>query len=847
MRPSRLLTAAAVLIALLVGRAGAQTGSPEAQYQLASNDVYAGLPFVLAIVAEGFDDGTAPSQPTLTVPGATITPLGVEQGGQMTVIINGRRMDSPRWLLKYRVEVAKAGTYTLPQVTVSQGGKQAIVRGGRIRVGELKASDDMAIEVALPDRPVYVGETIPAEIVWLLRVNPRDQSFDVPLLGMLDKLQVTPLPAKNPRQVVSFPAGNQAIELGYVQDDVQRGGATFTRLRFPVLITPLAVGPLDVAPAQVVAKLETGMGRDAFGFPAPRVEMFRASDRPRRLDVRPLPETGKPPSFGGAVGSSFSIGVRASRSVVQLGEPVELEITVKSSQRLDTVGLPPLDGPGQLPRDVFVAPSDPPVGELAADGLSKTFKVSVQVVSDQAREIPALAFSYFDPERAAYQTIHSDPIALSVKGGAVVGAAQVVGGGKAAPDEPAAVAGPGEGSLAGVELALSSPGAAGDGPLSRSLLWSLVALLYLVPLGLLGVQAWRSRTAGQREEAGEARAALRALRAEIERAKQTNAKDAAVALPRALRACARALGRTVDEQLIIRIENAGFAPGAGADPLASELRNEVADVADAWARGPRAGGTSGAAAIALLVGLGVLGAPALARADAAATAGRSEYQAALDATDPAIRQRNFAAAATAFARLARERGSAALYTDWGNAALGAGDLGGAALAYRRALAIDATDGRARRNLAWLRGRLSGTARPRASSATETLFFFHHAWSRDRRLLVGAAGFALAVLLLLPWRGRRRAWAPAAVVPALAWLALTVSVLVEDRRSDDAVLMRTLVLRVADSTGAPPALASPLPAGVEVTIIEDRGEWARVRIPAGTTGWVPANAVERVAP
>ncbi len=844
------LAAVVAMAALLVAPApvAAQQG-PRAQYQV-GGDAYAGQPFLLGIVVEGFAEQPQPTAPAITIPGATVTPMGVELRAAATVIINGQRVDqgSGTWVMRYRMEVGKGGTYTLPEVKVAQAGTQVVVRSGRLQVADLPATGDMAIEVLLPQRPVYVGETVPVDINWLLRKDPRDQTLSVPLLSLEDTFAITVPPPANPRQVLSFPAGGRDLALGYTQDTIQRGGVEYTRLGFRILATPLRAGPVTIPPAQVVARLETGMGRDAFGFPTARTSMFRAADEPRTLDVRPLPESGKPPSFGGAVGASFSIAVRASRSVVQLGEPVELEIAIKSDQRLDTVGLPPLDAPGMLPKAQFVVPADPPVGELAADGLTKTFKVAVQVIGVDATAVPALAFSYFDPVGSAYQTIHSEPIALSVRGGAVVGSAQVVGGNGSsgsptgAAGAPAAAPDSGGVSLVGVELALSSPG--GDGaPLSRSVLWTLVALLYAVPLGLFAARSWRSRTAGRREEAGEVKAALRALHVEIERAQRAPAKAAAVALPRALRSCARALGRSVDERLIERIENAGFAPGAGDDPLSSELRNELADVAEVWTRPPRAP----AGAVALLLALGALAAPSPARADDAARTARADFQAALDAADPQIRQRNFAAAATAFAKAARGARSAALYTDWGNAALGAGDVGGAALAYRRALTIDAVDGRARKNLTWLRSRMPEGMRPASGGATETLFFFHGSWSRDRRLLVGAAGFAVMVLLLMPWGGRRRAWlAAVALAPGLTWIAMTVSLVVEDRHRSDAVVMQSIVLRTADSAGAPPKLATQLPAGVEVVIVERRDDWARVRLPSGTTGWLPASVVERVA-
>lgn len=841
------LACAAVAAAAVVAapsRAWAQD-APQGRYQL-GGDAYVGAPFVLAIVVDGLDEDPTPSIPSLTVPGLAIAPGGADFRGGFQVTINGRRMQqgAGTWVITYRVTADKAGNYELPSTTVTQGGKSAAIRGGRIEVVDLPATNDMLIGLNLPGRPVYVGETFPAEVEWLLRKNPQQQQFSVPLLAMDATLSViVPEPA-NPRQTLDFQTDKGEVKLGYQQDRVTRNGATYDRLRFPILITARKSGPIAIPPAQVVAGLEVGQGRDAFGFPTARTELFRSTDVARTLDVRPVPETDKPASFAGAVGASFSIAARASRSVVQLGEPVDLELTVKGDHRLDTVALPPLDGPGGLPKARFAVGADAPVGELSDDGLTKTFKASIQVTSPDTTEIPAIAFAYFDPAKGQYQTIHTDPIALSVKGGAVVGAAQVVGGKPVAgSNTPAVEAAAPSVSLAGVDLALSAPGA-GGGPLSRDLLWAIVGLLYLVPLGLLVVRVARGRTAARREVAGEVKQALRALAAEIERVKSAPAKDAAVAVPRVLQSTARALGRTVDGGLVARIENAGFAPGAGGDPLPAELRAELANLLDDWSRDSKRGGGKGAGAGAALVLL-ALAAPAIARADESLAIGRGDYQAALDATDPQVKQRHFAAAEAAFTRAARTRPTAALYTDLGNAALGAGDLGGAVLAYRRALALDGDEARARRNLAWVRGRFPVELRPASSSATETLFFFA-SWSRDRRLIVGAAGFAVMLLVLTPWgAGRRRNLVPVAAVAGLVWLAMSVSLLFEDRHGDDVVVMQSMVLRTADSAGAPAARITPLPAGVEATLGERRGDWARIRLANGTTGWLPAGAVERV--
>src|SRR5262249_23138861 len=140
-----------------------------------------------------------------------------------------------------------------------------------------------------------------------------------------------------------------------------------------------------------------------------------------------------------------------------------------------------------------------------------------------------------------------------------------------------------------------------------------------------------------------------------------------------------------------------------------------------------------------------------------------------------------------------------LLADWGNAALGAGDVATATLAYRRALVIDPLNARARHNLTWLRVQIHAVGAD-ASNATDTLLFFLH-WRIAQRLIVGAAGFALGVLLLVPWGGRRRrALTGLAVLPLVAWAGLVTSVIVERaaKTPNDAVVMDGVMLRAADS-------------------------------------------------
>ncbi|MEO7734806.1 MAG: BatD family protein [Kofleriaceae bacterium] len=839
----------ASMLALGLTAGTAHADEPVAEYRLGDRDTpHVGVPFFLDMVIEGFDEQPAPTPPKLEIASAQITFVAVEPNVQRGIqIVNGRRTDFSKvtWVLRWSVEPHKEGRIRIPSLTATQGDKHATARAAEADVDTIPVTDAMKLSLALPDRPIFVGETVPVTLTWLFKNQPQDDpKWAIPLMA-LDAFTVSGPPASTSRKQLAFHAGSKDLQLPYDVDLVDHEGGKYHRLVATFFLAPKQPGKLDVPPSSVVAALATGRA-DFFGNAPSR--LYRAMDVARVLEVKPLPQTDKPNNFAGAVGEQFAIDVTTSRSVVQLGEPVELAIRIKSNQRLDTLALGRLDGEGGLPKDKFVVPSEPATGELSDDGKTKTFKVVAQVTGP-ATAVPAIAFAYFDPARSAYQTIHSEPIALSVAGGSVVSASDVV----AARPKPGAKAGSqaeADASLVDAELALSSVGQEDERPISGAVMWLVVGLLYAVPLGLLAARRWQLRTQGQREEAAEVRAARRKVEELLDRSGAQPAREVAGPLAAALRELARMMGRTVDDGgLLAKLETESFSQGAASVPLSTDLRSDAAGLLRRWTSEARRSRGTRASRAAVMLAVLLVGADAHAAANESALGeGRASYQEAMQLTG------NATARKAAFARAARSFGEAVrgmpdrpeLLTDWGNAALGAGDVATATLAYRRALAIDGGNLRARHNLAWLRSRQSETFRPSAASATDTLLFFH-AWPLARKLLVGSAAFALAMLLLVPWSGRRRrGLGGLALLPLAVWIAMLASVVFEDRHPDDAIVMDDVVLRAADSAGAPAALTQALPRGIEVTVLERRDAWTKVRLAGGVAGWIPAGAVERIA-
>jgi len=854
MPPVRTRIALLAVLTALAAPARAQT----LELHVSSNQLYAGLPFVLTIQASGFEETPEPKPSELSIPGAKVQYLGATPNvTSMIQIINGVRSERREvtWALRFRIEPAAAGPLQVPAITVEQAGKSARSQPARASVIEVATTTDMRIRAVLPARAVWAGESFDAAIEWYLRRDAGDQSFSVPLLDHEQWLQVAPGEATS-RQRLAFPAGSKDLELPFAQDRATLDGVDYTRLRFPLRVTALQAGTLTLPPARVVAALKVGQTRDSFGFPQDQTQLFRAEDQARTLEIKPLPQAGRPDSFANAVGTAFAIEVAADRTVVQVGDPIELRVRVRGKGRMEGLLLPDLAKDGGLPPAQFTLAADVPPPEPEADG-ARLFKVQVRLKSTAAREIPALPFSYFDPELGQYRTVRSQPIALQVRGANVVGPGDVVSA--SAPPGASGAPRPGGGapilSMTGADLTLSQDSATLRRALTPADVRRFVYGLYGAPLLALAFALWRRRTAEGRHASSRASRAVSAARGEIARAAGGAARDAAPRVVRALQHAAAQHGVPPREfaALVERLETEAFDPAAADRPLAAELRSEAERLVGEWAERPR--GRAAAGKTALLMALAALGISAVARAadDSGARLGaaRAAYRAALAESDRDRRTAGFLRSEAELRALAAALpGRPELYADWGAAALGAQDLGHAVLAFRRALAAETTHARARKNLAWARHQLPDwVPHPRGKGTVESLLFWHGLLTVPARQLGAAVAFALAILLLAPFARRperRRLLRGLAIAPALVWLGLLASLALEHAPARDAVVIEDgPVLRAADSPGAPPVLPLPLPAGTEVALAESQGSWSRVSLPDGTRGWLPSSALERV--
>ncbi len=384
------------------------------------------------MVVDGFAEDP---QPTITVtppPGTQLTLAGVSPNISSSVqIINGRmsQTKSVRFIFHYRLVTAKPGKYTLGPFRVSQDSLEVETRPASITTRDIPAGGAQRIQMKLPDGPYFVGQRVPIAIEWWVEDELFDrlleQRAQVPLFEMKESFRFEELlTAEESKNALLISGSSGDLKLpAQVRRESSKGVAYLVVATNRIMI-PLKAGKHVIEPASIVVEEGVRWRRDLFGGRrASKTRKLRAVDRSATMEVMQLPKEGQPASFAGAVGSGFTLQVTADRSVVQVGDPIGLTLTLRSESEAPTAALPQLAESG-LSAPLFRVPEGETAG-FYEDG-AKRFEVSIRVLDARVNEIPPIAYSWFDATSATYRTTHSQPIALSVREAQLVSASDVV-------------------------------------------------------------------------------------------------------------------------------------------------------------------------------------------------------------------------------------------------------------------------------------------------------------------------------------------------------------------------------------------------------------------------------------
>ncbi len=387
------------------------------------------------LVVEGFDEQQEPKVEVknksdgLRLQLASVNPQVFSQ----TTIVNGRFSQSKTvtWRVIYYVSADQPGNYMMGPFEVSQGSQRLTQQAISMEFTEVAIDPDMQVILHVPAKSVYPGQRVPIRIEWLYelqsaknsihKLSIRSSLFDVFSFDNHDNDQdqqaSSALPIQTEKGEINLPATQEQREVD---------GKLMVVLIAERTLIAERPGEFEFPPVSASIQKVTRWRRGFLGGREPAAtESLRAlASEPTRLVVKPFPVAGRPESFSGTVGYGFTINVTADRSVVRVGDPIPLTVTVGGNGNLENARLPSLSADGGMSAEQFRLPDGDIVGTYADD--RKTFGFNIRVLDETISEIPSLAFSWFDPDAEAYQTTHSKPIALRVGEANVVSAEDVV-------------------------------------------------------------------------------------------------------------------------------------------------------------------------------------------------------------------------------------------------------------------------------------------------------------------------------------------------------------------------------------------------------------------------------------
>lgn len=335
----------------------------------------------------------------------------------------------------YTILPLKAGRFTIPPQTVRAGGqllrtpelvlnvadspnRQTTTQQSRSSQRPSASARDLVFaELIVPSKTAYVGEIVPVQIRmgFDARVHPR----------LVEPPEIT----------------GQGFTSQKLQQSGQNletiNGRPFEVVTFKTAIAAARAGKFELGPvtakAQVVVPRRRNAPRsrspfDLFDLDDPFSDPFfsnpfaqfgerrdiQISSEPVALEVKPLPPNA-PPSFTGAIGS-FTMATDAKPKSVQVGDPITVTTTISGRGNFDRVNAPVVEderGWHKYPPNSKFKQDD----EVGISG-TKTFEM-VLSPNEKKQNLPLLAFSYFDPAKERYVTLHSEPMAITVQGSAV--------------------------------------------------------------------------------------------------------------------------------------------------------------------------------------------------------------------------------------------------------------------------------------------------------------------------------------------------------------------------------------------------------------------------------------------
>nr|WP_293303938.1 BatD family protein [Allomuricauda sp.] len=321
--------------------------------------------------------------------------------------VNGKRSFSKTY--SYILVPTARGNFTIKQATIDIGGEtyKTLPKTVEVTAAVDKPSDQKTVDDVADESLHLVAE--------VSKGNP----YLNEAVTVIYKLYVSPDISVTNYRPLDNPTYNNfwSQDIPVTRHTAQNGTYEGKPYRYVVLkrvvLYPQKTGRLEIEPLSLEIFVDVPTNRrDFFGGRIYTQTSKTVSAGKRTINVKSLPEAGKPANFGGAVGD-FEFSVTATKKQLNASESLQAIVEVSGKGNLKLFQLPEPELPSAL--EVYDPEHEENIQTYSSGMEGKVSNNYTIVPSFRGKyPIPSISFSYFNPSTAKYVTLNSEEINIEV-------------------------------------------------------------------------------------------------------------------------------------------------------------------------------------------------------------------------------------------------------------------------------------------------------------------------------------------------------------------------------------------------------------------------------------------------
>ncbi len=287
------------------------------------------------------------------------------------------------------------------EIEVTDGGTTPLAQEGRKKTPRPSSDDtpEVFIRSSLDKKKAYVGEQVTLTFLLFHRIRFWSD------------------PEYTPASSEGFWKEDLPPQNRYFEDV---GGHRYRVTEIKTALFPTRPGRLVVGPIKLVYEQDRFRSGDPFAAFRRGGSPFRSGGRrvletdSLSLEVLRLPTVGRPSGFSGTVGR-FNFRASVDRKEVNANEPITITVVIEGEGNVKTASIPPLE----LSEIFKVYDSGTSTETSKKNYRLRGKKEHRRVIVPRFGgnyTLPALEFTYFDPQAERYVTLMSDPFRIQVEG-----------------------------------------------------------------------------------------------------------------------------------------------------------------------------------------------------------------------------------------------------------------------------------------------------------------------------------------------------------------------------------------------------------------------------------------------